>query len=55
MIYEIQLKSFYALHRDKNLWGTSHYAMTNYKEYFAEGVQSYFDANMPSSQAPSTR
>ena len=29
--------------------------MTNKIEYFAEGVQSFFDANMPSSGSPTTR
>ena len=29
--------------------------MTDFKEYFAEGVQSYFDANAPDSYAPYTR
>ncbi len=36
-----------------NLWGSGHYAMTDYKEYFAEGVQSFFNANMGG--GPNTR
>ena len=30
----------------KELW-KGHYAATNHKEYWAEGVQSYFDCNAP--------
>lgn len=29
--------------------------MTDYKEYFAEGIQSYFNANAPDRQAPTDR
>ena len=31
---------------DKGLWNKT-YAATNYSEYWAEGVQSYFDCNAP--------
>merc|ERR1719317_1607142 len=34
---------------------TGIYAMTDFKEYFAEGVQSYFDTNAPDNYAPITR
>lgn len=36
-----------------SLWGAGHYAMNDYKEYFAEGVQSFFNANMGG--GPNTR
>jgi hypothetical protein len=35
------------------LWGSEHYALTNSQEYWAEGVQSYFNANMGG--GPNTR
>ena len=50
-----ELKQLYAVARASGAWGAGHYAMTDYKEYFAEGVQSYFDANMADPRAPVTR
>merc|ERR550517_1084866 len=41
--------------RAANVWGGSHYAMTDFKEYFAEGVQSFFNCNMADSYAPTDR
>jgi len=53
-----ELTTLYNAARAGNLWGsgaTGSYAMTDFKEYFAEGVQSYFDTNAPDSYAPTTR
>ncbi len=42
--FDARLQAAYGAAIGKGLWkGT--YAATNYKEYWAEGVQSYFDAN----------
>ena len=49
------LMNLYAFAKEGNLWASEHYAMTNYIEYFAEGVQSYFDANYQVSQSPTNR
>ena len=44
--FDGRLKEIYQRAMDKGLWkGT--YAATNHKEYWAEGVQSYFDTNAP--------
>ncbi len=44
--FDGRLRAAYARARDKGLWkGT--YAATDEKEYWAEGVQSYFDCNAP--------
>lgn len=44
--FDGRLRAAYARARDKELWkGT--YAATDEKEYWAEGVQSYFDCNAP--------
>jgi alpha-glucosidase len=44
--FDARLKEVYARATDKGLWkGT--YAATNHSEYWAEGVQSYFDCNAP--------
>ena len=44
--FDGRLKAIYQRAMDKGLWkGT--YAATNHKEYWAEGVQSYFDCNAP--------
>jgi len=51
--FSTQLQSAYSNARYYNLWGSGHYAMTDYKEYWAEGVQSYFNANMGG--GPNTR
>ena len=40
--------------RSQNLYG-NHYAMTNPEEYFAEGVQSFFDANIVQGNAPTNK
>ena len=53
--FESELRGLYSSARSSGLWGSSHYAMTNYIEYFAEGVQSFFDANLASSGGPATR
>lgn len=53
-----ELTTLYNAARAGNLWGsgaTGSYAMTDFKEYFAEGVQSYFDTNAPDGYAPTTR
>merc|ERR1712080_671833 len=41
--------------RSSGVWGSGHYAMTDFKEYFAEGVQSFFDTNAYDAYAPTTR
>ncbi|WP_168204230.1 collagenase [Aliikangiella coralliicola] len=51
--FSSQLQSAYANARRYNLWGAGHYAMTDYKEYWAEGVQSFFNSNMGG--GPNTR
>jgi len=43
--FSAQLKSAYTNAKNNKLWGSKHYAMTDYKEYWAEGVQSFFNAN----------
>jgi len=56
--FNSELTGLYNAARYGNLWGTGatgSYAMTDFKEYFAEGVQSYFDTNAPDSYAPVTR
>jgi len=53
--FERELKGLYAASRSRQLWGPYHYANTDYKEYFAEGVQSYFNCNMYDQRAPTTR
>ena len=53
--FNSELKSLYNAAKSSGSWGSGHYAMTDFKEYFAEGVQSYFDANAPDSKAPDTR
>ncbi len=44
--FDGRLRAIYARARDKGLWKGS-YAMENPGEYWAEGVQSYFDCNAP--------
>jgi hypothetical protein len=44
--FEPRLKETFAKANKKQLWSKT-YAATDYLEYWAEGVQSYFDANMP--------
>lgn len=44
--FEGRLKTLHEKARDKGLWANT-YAAANEKEYWAEAVQSYFDANMP--------
>jgi alpha-glucosidase len=44
--FDGKLKATYERAMDKGLWKKT-YAATNYKEYWAEGVQSYFDCNNP--------
>lgn len=56
--FNSELTGLYNSARAGNLWGTGatgSYAMTDFKEYFAEGVQTYFDTNAPDSYAPTTR
>jgi len=56
--FNSELTGLYNAARYGNFWGTGHtgtYAMTDFKEYFAEGVQSYYDCNAPDSYAPTTR
>ena len=36
--FDSELTSLFTAAKAANLWGASHYAMTNYEEYFAEGV-----------------
>lgn len=43
--FEPRLKEAYAGAMKKGLWAKT-YAATDFKEYWAEGVQSYFDCNM---------
>jgi len=50
-----ELQGLYNAARAANVWGGSHYAMTDFKEYFAEGVQSFFNCNMADSYAPTDR
>jgi len=50
-----ELQGLYNAARTANVWGGSHYAMTDFKEYFAEGVQSFFNCNMADSYAPTDR
>ena len=47
--FEPRLKETFARANKKQLWAKS-YAATDHLEYWAEGVQSYFDANMPVSR-----
>lgn len=42
--FDKRLRKIFARAMDKGLWKDT-YAATNYKEYWAEGVQSYFDTN----------
>ncbi len=42
--FEGKLKAAYQTAMDRGLWKNT-YAATNHKEYWAEGVQSYFDCN----------
>jgi len=56
--FNSELTGLYNAARYGNFWGTGAtgtYAMTDFKEYFAEGVQSYFDTNAPDNYAPITR
>lgn len=53
--FDGELKGLYNAARASGLWGSGHYAMTDFKEYFAEGVQSFFDTNAADSYAPVTR
>lgn len=44
--FDARLKETYTRAVDKGLWKNT-YAATNHSEYWAEGVQSYFDCNNP--------
>jgi dipeptidyl aminopeptidase/acylaminoacyl peptidase len=44
--FDTRLREIYARAMDKELWKKT-YAATNHSEYWAEGVQSYFDCNAP--------
>jgi len=52
--FDSELTTLYDAAKSAGSWGASHYAMTNYEEYFAEGVQSHFDANQAASGAPTS-
>lgn len=43
--FNTKLLSIYKNAQDKGLWGGT-YAISNYQEYFAEGVQSWFNVNI---------
>lgn len=53
--FEEELEGLYKASKSKQLWGANHYANENSHEYFAEGVQSYFNANMRDRAAPTDR
>jgi len=53
--FDRRLQGLYASARASGVWGSGHYAMTDFKEYFAEGVQSFFDTNAYDAYAPTTR
>jgi len=53
--FDRQLKSLYNAARKSGNYSADYYAMKNYIEYFAEGVQSYFNANKPDRTAPTDR
>jgi alpha-glucosidase len=44
--FDARLKALYARALEKGLWKDT-YAATDHSEYWAEGVQSYFDCNAP--------
>lgn len=43
--FDNELKSIYARAKEKGLWKDT-YAITDFKEYWAEGVQDYFNTNL---------
>ena len=51
--FDARLKEIYTRAMDKGLWKDT-YAATNHSEYWAEGVQSYFDCNNPPNRASTT-
>merc|ERR1712080_244583 len=53
--FDRRLQALYYAARSSGVWGSGHYAMTDFKEYFAEGVQSFFGCNMADYHAPVTR
>jgi len=53
--FNSELTGLYNAARAANIWGSGHYAMTDFKEYFAEGVQSYYGCNAPDHYAPTNR
>ena len=53
--FNAKLEALYNAAKASNTWGSSHYGMTNYEEYWAEAVQGFFDANAPDTVAPTTR
>jgi len=53
--FNSRLQGLYSAARSSGVWGSGHYAMTDFKEYFAEGIQSFFDTNMADYYAPVTR
>jgi len=53
--FDQRLQGLYYAARTAGVWGSGHYAMTDFKEYFAEGVQSFFGCNMADYHAPVTR
>ena len=54
-IFNSELTGLYNDARSGDYWGSGHYAITDFKDYFAEEVQSYCDTNDPYSFAPTTR
>ncbi len=44
--FDARLRETYRKAKERGLWKNT-YAMTNHAEYWAEGVQSYFDTNRP--------
>ena len=53
--FNSELSNLYSAAKSGKYWGSGHYAMTNYIDYFAEGVQRYFDANYNDRNALTTR
>jgi len=54
--FKREIEGLYRAARSYKTWGPyNHYAYTDYKEYFAEGLQSYFNCNMNDRYAPTDR
>lgn len=52
--FDTELRSLYRAAKRTAVWG-NHYAMTDHKEYWAEAVQSYYNANARDGAAPGSR